>query len=137
MIWKRIEDILQTMRWWQVNEGFGQSSAFLFRRSHVEHVVPFTSGASAQHTRATQDVAENRAEYRSMCFATPGLSEHIGGVILHWETLFQKDAGGKAIVDIIKDNGMIPGIKVDKGYNKKLGLVDFLFFLNFLNWLSK
>ena len=65
-----------------------------------------------------QDVAENRAEYRSMCFSTPGLSEHIGGVILHWETLFQRDAQGKAIVDIIKDNGMIPGIKVDKGYNK-------------------
>ena len=68
-----------------------------------------------------EDVAENRAEYRSMCFATPGLSEHIGGVILHWETLFQRDARGKAIVDITKDNGMIPGIKVDKGYNKKLG----------------
>ena len=76
----------------------------------------------------TEDVAENRAEYRSMCFATPGLSEHIGGVILHWETLFQRNAEGKAIVDIIKDNGMIPGIKVDKGYNKKLGLADFLCF---------
>ena len=76
----------------------------------------------------TEDVAENRAEYRSMCFSTPGLSEHIGGVILHWETLFQRDAEGKAIVDIIKDNGMIPGIKVDKGYNKKLGLADFLRF---------
>ena len=76
-----------------------------------------------------EDVAENRAEYRSMCFATPGLSEHIGGVILHWETLFQQDARGKAIVDIIKDNGMIPGIKVDKGYNKKLGFAgDFLNF---------
>ena len=77
----------------------------------------------------TQDVAENRAEYRSMCFSTPGLSEHIGGVILHWETLFQRDAQGKAIVDIIKDNGMIPGIKVDKGYNKKLGFGDFMVFL--------
>mmetsp|Transcript_59711 Transcript_59711/g.123555 ORF Transcript_59711/g.123555 Transcript_59711/m.123555 type:complete len:386 (+) Transcript_59711:55-1212(+) len=75
----------------------------------------------ARHAEAAKipDVAENRAEYRSMCFATPGLSEHIGGVILHWETLFQRDARGKAIVDIIKDNGMIPGIKVDKGYNKK------------------
>ena len=29
---------------------------------------------------------------------------------------------GKAMVDIIKENGMIPGIKVDKGYNKKLGI---------------
>jgi len=65
------------------------------------------------------DTAENRAAYRSMCFATPGLSEHISGVILHWETLFQDDATGKPMVDIIKENGMIPGIKVDKGYNKK------------------
>eukprot|EP00435_Cladocopium_sp_Y103_P015432 s4003_g3.t1 len=56
-----------------------------------------------------------------MCFSTPGLSESISGVILHWETLFQKDATGKAMVDIIKGNGMIPGIKVDKGYNKNLG----------------
>ena len=36
---------------------------------------------------------------------------------------------GKAIVDIIKDNGMIPGIKVDKGYNKNLGFAGH--FLNF------
>ena len=55
---------------------------------------------------------ENRAAYRSLCFSTPGLSEHISGVILHWETLFQDDAQGKAMVDIIRDNGMVPGIKV-------------------------
>ena len=66
-----------------------------------------------------KDVIENRAAYRAMCFSTPGLSEHISGVILHWETLFQEDATGKPMVDIIKGNGMIPGIKVDKGYNKK------------------
>ena len=71
---------------------------------------------------AAKDVIENRAEYRSLCFSTPGLSESISGVILHWETLFQKDATGKAMVDIIKGNGMIPGIKVDKGCNKKLGI---------------
>ena len=70
-------------------------------------------------TVITQDVIENRAAYRALCFSTPGLSEHISGVILHWETLFQDDAEGKAMVDIIKGNGMIPGIKVDKGYNKK------------------
>jgi len=65
------------------------------------------------------DTAENRAAYRSMCFSTPGLSEYISGVILHWETLFQDDASGKPMVEIIKGNGMIPGIKVDKAYNKK------------------
>ena len=76
---------------------------------------------SVQSVRAKEnkDVIENRAAYRAMCFSTPGLSEHISGVILHWETLFQDDATGKPMVDIIKGNGMIPGIKVDKGYNKK------------------
>jgi len=75
----------------------------------------------AGHSEAKKipDTAENRAAYRSTCFSTPGLSEHISGVILHWETLFQKDASGKDMVDIIKENGMIPGIKLDKAYNKK------------------
>merc|ERR1712087_698844 len=48
-----------------------------------------------------------------------GLSEHISGVILHWETLFQKDADGNTIVDLITQNGMLAGIKLDKAYNKK------------------
>merc|ERR1711988_1355576 len=65
------------------------------------------------------DTIENRGAYRSLCFSTPNLSEHISGVVLHWETLFQKDADGKDMVEIIKENGMIPGIKVDKAYNKK------------------
>merc|ERR1719442_145031 len=75
----------------------------------------------AGHAEAAKipDVLENRAAYRSLCFSTPGLAEYISGVILHWETLFQDDAAGKPMVDIIKENGMLPGIKVDKAYNKK------------------
>jgi len=65
-----------------------------------------------------EDTAENRAAYRAMLYTTPGLSEYCSGVILHWETLFQKDADGKPMVDLITGNGMIPGIKVDKGYDK-------------------
>merc|ERR1719443_741273 len=65
------------------------------------------------------DTLENRGAYRSLCFSTPNLSDNISGVILHWETLFQKDANGKDMVDIIKENGMIPGIKLDKAYDKK------------------
>merc|ERR1712190_262199 len=64
------------------------------------------------------DTAENRAAYRSMCFTTPGLSEFISGVILHVETLYQKDANGVDMVKLITDNGMIPGLKVDKGFDK-------------------
>jgi fructose-bisphosphate aldolase class I len=37
---------------------------------------------------------------------------------LHWETLFQKDAEGNAMVDLLNKNGMIPGIKLDKAYDK-------------------
>jgi len=75
----------------------------------------------AGHSEAKKipDTLENRGAYRAMCFSTPGLSEHISGVILHWETLFQEDAAGTKMVDIITGNGMLPGIKVDKAYNKK------------------
>merc|ERR1711933_116201 len=74
----------------------------------------------AGHSEAKKipDTLENRTAYRTMCFSTPGLSEYISGVILHWETLFQKDATGTAMVDIITGNGMIPGIKLDMAYDK-------------------
>ena len=74
----------------------------------------------AGHVEAAKiaDTAECRAAYRSMLYTTPGLSEYISGVILHVETLFQKDKNGKQLVDMITGNGMIPGIKLDKGYTK-------------------
>merc|ERR1719442_316083 len=75
----------------------------------------------AGHAEAAKipDTLENRGAYRSLCFQTPGLSDYISGVILHWETLMQDDATGKPMVEIITGNGMIPGIKVDKAYDKK------------------
>jgi len=75
----------------------------------------------AGHAEAKKiaDTIENRAAYRSMCYTTPGLSENISGVILHWETLFQTDAEGNEMVDLITKNGMLAGIKLDKAYNKK------------------
>merc|ERR1719375_1322823 len=74
----------------------------------------------AGHSEAKKipDTEENRAAYRSMCFTTPGLSEYISGVIMHWETLFQSDASGNKMVDLITKGGMIPGIKLDKAYDK-------------------
>jgi len=74
----------------------------------------------AGHSEAKKipDTVEMRAAYRSMLYKTPGLSEYISGVILHWETLFQSDAEGNKMVDLITGNGMIPGIKLDKAYDK-------------------
>merc|ERR1719388_125948 len=63
----------------------------------------------AGHSEAKKipDTLENRAAYRAMCYTTPGLSEYISGVILHWETLFQSTAGGEKMVDIITNAGML------------------------------
>ena len=57
----------------------------------------------------------NRRAYRSMLFATEGVSEFVSGVILFDETIRQDSSSGQPMVDVIKDAGMIPGIKVDKG----------------------
>jgi len=74
----------------------------------------------AGHSEAKKipDTIEMRGAYRSMLYKTPCLSKYISGVILHWETLFQSDAEGNKMVDIISKNGMIPGIKLDKAYDK-------------------
>jgi len=58
---------------------------------------------------------ETRRNFREMLFTTPGLGEFISGVILFDETLRQKAADGTPIVEVLARQGIIPGIKVDKG----------------------
>ncbi|MBI3849094.1 MAG: fructose-bisphosphate aldolase class I [Verrucomicrobia bacterium] len=58
---------------------------------------------------------ENRRAYREMLFTTPKLGDFISGVILFDETLRQKAADGTPLVEVLKRQGIIPGIKVDKG----------------------
>ncbi len=62
-----------------------------------------------------ESTEDNRRDYREMLFRTPAMADHISGVILYDETLRQKAADGTPLVDIIKSQGAIPGIKVDKG----------------------
>ena len=50
-----------------------------------------------------------------MLFTTPGAAEHISGVILFDETIRQNAADGTPLVRILRDAGIIPGIKVDAG----------------------
>jgi fructose-bisphosphate aldolase class I len=50
-----------------------------------------------------------------MLFTSPGIGQHISGVILFDETLRQKAADGKPLVDLLTKQGIIPGIKVDMG----------------------
>lgn len=64
---------------------------------------------------------ENRRDYREMLFRSPVMADHISGVILFDETIRQKAADGTPLVDIIKSQGSIPGIKVDKGAHALAG----------------
>jgi fructose-bisphosphate aldolase class I len=64
---------------------------------------------------------ENRRAYREMMITTPGLSEFISGLILFDETIRQQDSDGFPFIKIIRDKGIIPGIKVDKGAKDMAG----------------
>jgi len=58
---------------------------------------------------------DNRRAYRELLFTAPGWGECCSGVILYEETLYQKTEDGTPFVELLKKNGVVPGIKVDKG----------------------
>jgi fructose-bisphosphate aldolase class I len=62
-----------------------------------------------------ESTEENRRAYREMLFTTPGLGDHISGVILFDETIRQATADGTPFPKVLENAGVIPGIKVDKG----------------------
>merc|ERR1719152_478311 len=68
-----------------------------------------------------ENVEENRQKWRNLLFTTPDLGKYISGAILFEETLYQNDPDGKPFVDVLKANGIIPGIKVDRGLRPLLG----------------
>lgn len=57
---------------------------------------------------------EIRRKFRELLITTPNLSKFISGVILNDEIIRQR-AKGLVFSELVKKNGMIPGIKVDKG----------------------
>lgn len=62
-----------------------------------------------------ESTEENRRAYRSLLLTTPGLGAYISGVILFEETLTQKTDAGAALPVAAWAQGIVPGIKVDKG----------------------
>ena len=58
---------------------------------------------------------ENRRRYREMLLTTKGIGELISGVILFDETIRQAADDGRPFVDVLVKEGIIPGIKVDRG----------------------
>jgi fructose-bisphosphate aldolase class I len=62
-----------------------------------------------------ESTESTRAAYREMLFATAGLGEAISGVILFDETIRQRARDGTPLVELLRRQGIIPGIKVDMG----------------------
>ena len=68
-----------------------------------------------------ENTEENRRAYRELLLSTPKLNEYISGAILFDETIRQKTKDGVPFAKFMSDNGMIPGIKVDKGTHALAG----------------
>ena len=62
-----------------------------------------------------QSNEKNRLLFRQTLFTSLSMKECIGGVILYDETIKQKTANGKTIVELINSSGSLVGIKVDTG----------------------
>jgi fructose-bisphosphate aldolase class I len=63
-----------------------------------------------------ENTEANRQAYRELLVTTPGIGDYVSGAILFEETLYQsKIDGSKTFVDVLKEQNVVPGIKVDKG----------------------
>ncbi|GAB3508460.1 class I fructose-bisphosphate aldolase [Pseudoxanthomonas daejeonensis] len=62
-----------------------------------------------------ENTEENRRAYRELLLTAPKLSEHLSGAILYDETLRQSTRAGVPFAKYMAQQGILPGIKVDKG----------------------
>ncbi|WP_374727584.1 class I fructose-bisphosphate aldolase [Haloactinomyces albus] len=67
------------------------------------------------HAEGLESTEEVRRQYRELIVSTPKLDSSISGVILFDETIRQSSSEGAPLRRIVADNGVLPGIKVDKG----------------------
>ncbi|KAF2287532.1 hypothetical protein GH714_001180 [Hevea brasiliensis] len=64
---------------------------------------------------SVENVESNRQALRELLFTSPNALSYLSGVILFEETLYQKTSDGKPFVEVLQENNVVPGIKVDKG----------------------
>ena len=62
-----------------------------------------------------ESTEETRRAYRELLLGTNGIGEFLSGVILFEETLGQKAADATLLPELAAQQGIVPGIKVDKG----------------------
>jgi fructose-bisphosphate aldolase, class I len=62
-----------------------------------------------------ESTEETRRAYRTLLFTTKSAADFVAGFILYEETLDQKTDDGTRLADVLVKQGILPGIKVDKG----------------------
>ncbi len=62
-----------------------------------------------------ENTEDNRRLYRQLLFTTQGMENYISGVILYDETLRQSTTDGVPFPTLLREKGVLPGIKVDQG----------------------
>ena len=68
-----------------------------------------------------ENTEENRRAYRELLLTAPNANRYLSGAILFDETIRQSTRDGVPFAKYMLDNGMIPGIKVDKGTHALAG----------------
>jgi fructose-bisphosphate aldolase class I len=71
-----------------------------------------------------ESTEQHRRAYREILFTTAGIGEFISGVILFDETIRQSAADGTPFPEVLRRQGVIPGIKVDGGTKPLAGFPD-------------
>jgi fructose-bisphosphate aldolase class I len=87
------------------------------RLKHISNFL-YSLGSIAKRLQSIslENSEDNRRLYRQLLFTgSKDLSNYISGVIFFHETLYQDDDNGKPFRQTLKEKGIIPGIKVDKG----------------------
>ena len=62
-----------------------------------------------------QSTERSRRAYREMLCTSRGAAEFISGVIMQDETIRQKSSDGTPLAQVLSNQGILPGIKVDTG----------------------
>jgi fructose-bisphosphate aldolase class I len=58
-----------------------------------------------------ENTEDNRRAYRELLVSAPGLGKYVSGAILFEETLYQSTKAGRKMVDVLQEQGIVPGIK--------------------------
>ena len=79
----------------------------------IDETIPTCTKRFAEF--GIESTPESRRAFRELLIRTPRISDYISGVILFDETFRQTASDGGPITEVLRDGGIIPGIKVDTG----------------------